>query len=672
MGNTPQSNWVYSVCTNNPDKKEDETHIYRHPSSIGKDLSTLVTKYSSIQDFFKERFEPKFSDRPILGSRLRKGDKLDEVFTFRTNAEVRAQAEAFGSGLLNLDFCPKIQEYRDYELQVVGVMSKNTVDYLINEIACVLYGITIVPIYDTLGEEAVIFSLNETKLKTCLVHPDRVEFLFRLKEAGSLPHLENLVVLESEGPVTGLRAVKGLSVLGFGEVKAAGENRREWAKVGPDSIWAFSYTSGTTGTPKGVLISHKNVLSTTLIVDEMADQAGFQDDAVYLSYLPMPHVLERVIFINVLRLNGAVGVYSGDPRALLDDVRLLAPTLFITVPRVLMKIHDGIQKQVRSLPIIVQNFFRNAVHSKLLQLHTNGSVTSSIYDPTIFRKVRNQLGGRLKLILTGSAPIDKTVVDFLKVCLSCPIIEGYGQTEASGIEIVNQPRDSEAGHIGGPSQTLEYKLVDAPDFGYFSSDCDELGNPAPRGELWVRGPGVSPGYYNNDEKNAETFTPDGWLRSGDIAVLTSHRNALKIIDRKKNLFKLQHGEYISPEKLEASYKEASAHIEDLFVYGDGQRTCLIAVLSINEKKLEKLADEAGTSPSLDDPKLKKHILGLLDTIAKAKKFNSLEKIRNVILDTRTFQEAGIVTSSMKLKRSEAAKVYKQQISEAYAEIETAE
>lgn len=673
MGNPQTKEWLYSVPTNNADKQTGESFVYRHPDSVGKDLFAMDVGGQTVQDFLRLRFDPKHAAKLCFGRRAVKDGKPDGGFVFKTNAQAKFEAESFGSGLLNLSLCPEVAEYRDYRLNMIGILSKNTMEYLINELACCFYGITIVPIYDTLGEEAVVFCMNETKLAACIVHPDRFEFLFKLKKAGKLPFLKTIVVSDAAALKPEQRALKAedLRVLDFAEVQEAGRaNVREWAKVTPESIWAFSYTSGTTGNPKGVLIDHRNALSTFLLVDQVVAQTEANNDIIYLSYLPMAHVLERVVFINVLRKHGVIGVFSGNAREIMDDLKVLNPTIMVSVPRILIKIYEGINKKVASMPVFMQNLFKNAVHSKLLNLHTTGSLKSTIYDRLLFAKVRSQLGDRMKFILTGSAPIEKHIVDFLKVCFSCPIIEGYGQTEASGIEIVNRPVDSEAGHIGGPSHTLEFKLVDAPEYKYFHTDVDDLGNPTPRGEIWVRGPGVSPGYYKNDEKNKETFTADGWLQSGDIGMLTPYRNCLKIIDRKKNLFKLQQGEYISPEKLENGYKEASDLIDEIFVYGDGHHTFLVAVISVAPAHLSKLAAQAGaasTDPAAaaKDPVVKQYIIKLFDGMAAKKKFNSLEKIKGLIIETRSFTDLGVMTSSLKLKRPDAGKVFKAQIMEIY-------
>lgn len=192
-------------------------------------------------------------------------------------------------------------------------------------------------------------------------------------------------------------------------------------------------------------------------------------------------------------------------------------------------------------------------------------------------------------MLTGSAPISPQVLDHLKVLFQCPIIEAYGQTEGTGLEFTTRADDPTSSHVGGPVPQNEFKLVDVPELDYFSTDKDSNGEPCPRGEIWIRGPNVIPGYYLMDEKNKETFTEDGWMRSGDIAKLLLPEGKLMIIDRKKNIFKLSQGEYIAPEKLENAYLNASPAIADIFVYGDSLKSCLVGVLMVDPAELKKIA-----------------------------------------------------------------------------------
>ena len=214
----------------------------------------------------------------------------------------------------------------------------------------------------------------------------------------------------------------------------------------------------------------------------------------------------------------------------------------------------------------MKNIINYAVKNKINNLHKNGSTKHWFYDMVFFKKMKNILGGSVRVIATSSAPISFEVLDFLKVAFCAPILEGYGQTEGLGFQFATSPLDGLSGHVGGPFISNEYKLIDVPAMGYTNRDKDENGFSRPRGEICVRGRNIIPGFYKLDKKNKETFSEDGWLASGDIGCIMPGSNALKIIDRKKNMFKLAQGEYIIPEKLENIYKNAHSMILEIFLF----------------------------------------------------------------------------------------------------------
>lgn len=223
------------------------------------------------------------------------------------------------------------------------------------------------------------------------------------------------------------------------------------------------------------------------------------------------------------------------------------------------------QSKLKELTGFKKILANRAVNAKLANLEKSGSVTHSVYDRLVFNKFRDVVGGRVTKMVTGSAPISKDVLNFLKIAFCCPIYEGYGQTETAAAATITCYGDPETGHVGGPVSSIEIKLVDVPEMNYTSKDVVN-GKPHPRGEICFRGNNVFVGYYNAPEKNAEAFDEDGWLHSGDIGMIYPN-GAVKIIDRKKNIFKLAQGEYIAPEKLENVFNKSPIAMQT-FIYGD--------------------------------------------------------------------------------------------------------
>ena len=247
-------------------------------------------------------------------------------------------------------------------------------------------------------------------------------------------------------------------------------------------------------------------------------------------------------------INGVkIGYFSGDVLKIADDCVALKPTMFPGVPRIYNRIYDIIRGKLAELTPIRSYVAHKAIRDKLYYLEQNGTLDYYMYDKVVFRKFKAFLGGNIRLMLTGASPISEEVINFLKVCFCCPIIEGYGQTESAAASCATQPYDPVAGHVGGPLACLKIRLRDLPEMNYTSTD-----KPYPRGEICFKGPSVFSGYFKNEEKTKEALSEDGWLYSGDVGLVRPN-GSIKIVDRAKNIFKLSQGEYIAPEKLENVY-----------------------------------------------------------------------------------------------------------------------
>jgi len=249
----------------------------------------------------------------------------------------------------------------------------------------------------------------------------------------------------------------------------------------------------------------------------------------------------------VLNYGIQMGFFTGNLLKLMDDIKILKPTFMICVPRILNKIYDKIKMGFRSVEEGPgKEYLDLAINTKLANMKAGKGLIHEEYDVKVFAPFKAMMGGRFKLMLTGSAPIAADVLNFLKICFCAPIAEGYGMTETAGAITNVLPWDTMVGNVGGPFANIKIRLRDIPEMGYLSSS-DE-----PKGELCFFGQCITKGYYKNPEKTAEAMTEDGWLRSGDVGQILPN-GAIKIIDRAKNIFKLSQGEYIAPEKLENVY-----------------------------------------------------------------------------------------------------------------------
>ena len=322
-----------------------------------------------------------------------------------------------------------------------------------------------------------------------------------------------------------------------------------------------------------------------------------------------------------------------------------------------------------------KKLFDKAVSTKTANLIATGRLHHGFYDRLIFNKIKKGLGfGHLRVLVSGSAPLSKTVMNFYRIMLGIPVLEGYGQTENAACATISDPEDMmTAGHVGAPSPSTEIVLVDVPEMGYLHTDTDHKGQPCRgRGEIWVRGPTVFKGYYKSEEKTRETIDEEGWLHSGDIGLWTT-QGQLQIIDRKKNIFKLSQGEYVAPEKIENVIIQ-SLLIGQAFVYGDSLQSALVAIIVPDEEPLRNIL--ASKDPSLakdtfqalcKSDVVKSMIMDEIRKVSKKAGLHGFEIPKAIFLDSDAFTvENSLLTPTFKLKRQQARDKYEQQIEAMYA------
>jgi long-chain acyl-CoA synthetase len=253
------------------------------------------------------------------------------------------------------------------------------------------------------------------------------------------------------------------------------------------------------------------------------------------------------------------------------------------VPRVYNRIYQKLNAVFDEQTGCKAWLIKTAKKSKTDALRSSAKTTNGCWDALVFKKAKAFLGGKVRYMITASAPIDKAVLEFLKVAFCCPVVEGYGLTETSGGSSFTKIEDPVLGHVGGPTAAVKWRLKDIPEMSYMSTD-----QPYPRGEICMQGPTIFPGYYMRPDKTEEAFE-DGWFKTGDVAQLYPN-GTVKIIDRSKNIFKLSQGEYIAPEKIENIFA-LCAYVGQTMIYGDSLRSCCVAIIVPNEEKVKAYATE---------------------------------------------------------------------------------
>ncbi|CAN8102125.1 unnamed protein product [Discula destructiva] len=530
----------------------------------------------------------------------------------------------------------------------------------------------VVTAYDTLGEEGLRHSMVATKAKLIFLDPHLLPTLTNvLKDADEVRHViwnsQNKVKQEHIDKLT--TAYPNVKVISFDDLKKLGEeNPADPVPPKPEDLCCIMYTSGSTGTPKGVPLKHSNVVAAVAGVSVITKPFIGPGDGV-LTYLPLAHILEFV-FENASIYWGATMGY-GNPKTLSDtsvrncngDIREFKPTVLVGVPAVWENVKKGIVGKVASSSPLVQKVFWGALWAKT-QLMGWGLPGSGILDAAVFKKIKEATGGRLRLCMNGGGPVAKDTQKFLSMAI-CPMIIGYGLTETTAMGTLQNPAEWTSESIGAMPAAVEAKLVDFPDAGYFATN-----KPNAQGEVWLRGPSIMDGYYENEKETKEALTDDGWFKTGDIGEWDANGH-LKLIDRKKNLIKTLNGEYIALEKLESVYRSATV-VANICVFADDSKAKPIAIIVPAEPALKKLAKANGIEGStleelVHNKKLNGAVLKEMQNAGRSGGLAGIEIIEGVVLsDEEWTPQNGLVTAAQKLNRKGIVSKYRKEIDVAYS------
>ncbi|EGR26991.1 hypothetical protein IMG5_203310 [Ichthyophthirius multifiliis] len=646
-----EKHYIYTKPTTNP--KDGETAVFRTQSSFESLKNSPDGICFTMQDIFLEAVK-KYKNCPLLG-RIEQ-DKVQ----WRSYQECKKLAEIIGTHIEQKSLFTVSEEHEGIKMELVGIFSKNREEWLLLEYSNFLYNKTMVPFYDTLGPQSTSYILEQTGLETIFCSEEGVDVLLKTLNTHNL---NQVVIIDdiSQEKIQQLQEL-GLVIIRFSDLLTPVDHL-EYKQVKTNDIVTFSYTSGTTGTPKGALINHQNFVSVIAI----ATEENFQNGDVFMSYLPLPHILERISVSTMIYFGAQIAFYSGDIRKIKNDLELIKPTVFSGVPRVYNKFYDIIRSEFEIKKGFLSYILNFALKWKIYNAK-RGKYTHFLWDFLIFNKVKKALGGNVKFAIVGGAPISTDVLVYLKAVFSIPILEGYGQTETTGASFSTHLEDGDIGHVGGTRSHMEFKLVDIPEMGYKSSDLDKQGNLAPRGEIFIRGNGVFSGYYKEKEKTDEILDQEGWIKSGDVGCLNIEKGCISIIDRKKNIFKLSQGEYIAPDKIENIYLRADG-VEEVFVYGDSLQSTLVAIVVPNidylKREGKKRNIEFNIKEMCANQEICQAIFKNMINLGKKEGLHSFEQAKSIHLNHESFQKIECMTNTLKIKRNECKKYFQNVIDQMY-------
>ncbi len=404
----------------------------------------------------------RYPDNKALGCRVPDFQGVYGPYQWLTYGQANERVNNFGAGIMHLNLAPDVEDAELNNRGCIGIYSKNRPEWVIAEQACYAYARIPVPLYDTFNTATVIYlkKMLGASQKTMICSGGHC-FDTCIEAKPNCPNLDNLICFDEVSPDMRRRAeAAGLKVWGMREVEAVGaKNPKEHHPPGPEDIMTFCFTSGTTGDPKGALVTHKNIASNFSGVVRSSGWHPLPSD-VHLSYLPLPHIFERVVQYALITQACAMGFYQGDTQKIVEDLIELRPTVFPSVPRLLNRIYDKLIGGVKEAGGIKQKLFELAFDQKLQNLRSDGSLTHFLWDRLVFSKIKDKVGlDRVRIMISGSAPISGHVMEFLRVVFGVPVCEGYGQTENAAAAFITNTNDATIGHVGHPVSCNETVLL---------------------------------------------------------------------------------------------------------------------------------------------------------------------------------------------------------------------
>jgi len=553
------------------------------------------------------------------------------------------------------------------------------------------YNATLATVYATLGPEGAAHAINQTRASIVVADPKSLKAL-----AGCVKDCPNLKYVISTAEVDQALA---------GKITSAGKTLQTKAKieeagaaksvpcVPPTAadLAIIMYTSGTTGTPKGVMLTHANCLAAIAAFSQAVE---WKPDDYYLAYLPLAHIME-LSSENLCLAHGSKIGY-GSPHTLTDagvkiktgtchgDLPTLRPTIFVAAPAVLDKVRGGLTAKIAAAGGLKAKLFKKGLKSANKRWKKSGKKgflgSPGFWNKLVFKKVQAAMGGRVRVVVSGSAPLSADTQSFMESLFNCPVRQGYGLTETCAAATIGDMGDSKPNHVGGPLSCCHLKLRDWEEGNYLTSDINNPDIGLMRGEVLVGGPHVSVGYYNPEwakdpeleEKNKTEFLVDDagmrWFATGDVGQMTPD-GTLQIIDRKKDLVKLSKGEYVALSKVENAMK-LCPYVENALCYAQGTRDYTMGLVCPMVPVFKGLAASLGKKDmSMEDLCKDADVIAavLKDMQSACKpKLAAFEIPQKLVLVADPWTpENELLTAAMKLKRIPIVQRHKAEIDAVY-------
>jgi long-chain acyl-CoA synthetase len=569
--------------------------------------------------------------------------KKDGVWHAISSDELRRAVEELSMGLRSLGV-----EKGDK----VALLSENRPEWAFVDLATLCAGAVDAPIYSTLPPAQVLYILKDSEAKVAFVsNPVQARKLAEIRDQA--PLLQHVVRFDAND-LPGMLSLEEVRARGR-EALAKDPNgvRARAGEARPEDLATLIYTSGTTGDPKGVMLTHRNIVSNTVASSKVFEAMGTDD--VALSFLPLCHIFERMSGHYLMLLMGATIAYAEGVEQVPANMQEVRPTVMCSVPRLYEKMFARVQDKVAQDPPLRQKIFRWAIGVGREGFAHRVAKTSpgpllklklALADKLVFSKIKERTGGRLRLFVSGGAPLAKEIAEFFGAA-GMLIIEGYGLTETSPVISVNRPHDLRPGTVGKPVEGVEVKIAED-------------------GEILTRGPHVMQGYFKRPADTAEAIDPQGWFHTGDVGVFDQD-GFLTITDRKKDIIVTSGGKNIAPQPIENLLK-SSKYVTEVVMIGN-RRHFPAALVVPQFENLEAWAREKGlTFATRQDLIARPEVVAFYEQVIKdlTPQLAQFERIKKIALLPREFSiESGELTPKLSVKRRVVEQKYKDLIDKMY-------